>query len=66
MNLFSFSFQAIESEAVMVRFHGVHDKLTQTLDNLPDELCISDEVSEQVNITWFIFFLNISRDIRLM
>lgn len=32
----------------MIRFHGVHDKLTQTLDDLPDELCISDEFREQV------------------
>ncbi|KAL6207637.1 hypothetical protein ACLB2K_018594 [Fragaria x ananassa] len=41
---------AIESEAVMIRFHGVHDKLTQTLDDLPDELCISDEFREQIGL----------------
>lgn len=32
----------------MVRFHAVHEKLSQALDGLPDELCISDEVREQV------------------
>ncbi|PON90460.1 Beta-catenin [Trema orientale] len=42
---------ALESEAIMVRFHTIFDKLSQTLDDLPfDELGISDEVKEQVEL----------------
>ncbi|KAF5747233.1 hypothetical protein HS088_TW06G01414 [Tripterygium wilfordii] len=42
---------AVESEATMIRFHAVHDKLCQALEDLPyDELCISDEVKEQVEL----------------
>lgn len=40
----------------MVRFHAVHEKLSQALDGLPDELCISDEVKEQVYMSFFFFF----------
>ncbi|KAK6939078.1 Armadillo [Dillenia turbinata] len=40
---------ALESEAIMVRFHAVHDKLAQALDGLPfDEIGVSDEVKEQL------------------
>lgn len=39
----------------MVRFHAVHEKLSQALDGLPDELCISDEVKEQVYMSFFFF-----------
>ncbi|PRQ27347.1 putative aminoacyltransferase, E1 ubiquitin-activating enzyme [Rosa chinensis] len=41
---------AIESDAVMVRFHAVHDKLTLALDSVPDELGISDEIREQIDL----------------
>lgn len=42
-------FQALESEAVKVKFHKVYERLTQALDGLPyDQLGISDEVNEQV------------------
>ncbi|KAM1725133.1 hypothetical protein ACFX11_016177 [Malus domestica] len=41
---------ALESEAVMVRFHAVHERLGQALEGLPDELCLSDEVEEQVEL----------------
>lgn len=39
----------------MVRFHAVHEKLSQALGGLPDELCISDEVKEQVYMSSFSF-----------
>ncbi|XP_048426324.1 uncharacterized protein LOC108867577 [Pyrus x bretschneideri] len=42
------TYLALESEAIMVRFHVVHDRLGQALEGLPDELCLSDEVKEQV------------------
>ncbi|KAJ6765621.1 U BOX DOMAIN-CONTAINING [Salix purpurea] len=43
---------AMESEAVMSSFHAVYDNLNQALDDLPyDELGISDEVNEQVELT---------------
>ncbi|KAA8537410.1 hypothetical protein F0562_026903 [Nyssa sinensis] len=42
---------ALESEAITVRFHSVYDKLSQGLDGMPyDELGISDEVKEQVEL----------------
>ncbi|KAM1463369.1 hypothetical protein ACFXTO_043168 [Malus domestica] len=41
---------AFESEAIMVRFHAVHERLGQALEGLPDELCISNEVKEQVEL----------------
>ncbi|KAF4357672.1 U-box domain-containing protein 15 [Cannabis sativa] len=42
---------ALESEAVMGRFHAVYDKLNQALDEMPyDELGISVEVKEQVEL----------------
>ncbi|GAV63479.1 U-box domain-containing protein/KAP domain-containing protein, partial [Cephalotus follicularis] len=42
---------ALESEATLARFHAIYDKLSQTLDGLPfDELEISDEVKEQVEL----------------
>ncbi|KAF5745808.1 U-box domain-containing protein 15 isoform 1 [Tripterygium wilfordii] len=42
---------ALESEAVMSRFHGVYDKLNQALDGIPyQELGISVEVKEQVEL----------------
>ncbi|KAK6946527.1 Armadillo [Dillenia turbinata] len=42
---------ALESEAIMCRFHAVYDKLYQALDALPyDELGISEEVKEQVEL----------------
>ncbi|VVA25712.1 PREDICTED: U-box domain-containing [Prunus dulcis] len=41
---------ALESEGIMVRFHAVHEKLSQALGGLPDELCISDEVKEQIEL----------------
>ncbi|KAJ6739495.1 RING-TYPE E3 UBIQUITIN TRANSFERASE [Salix koriyanagi] len=43
---------AMESEAVMSSFHAVYDNLNQALDDLQyDELGISDEVNEQVELT---------------
>ncbi|EOX97454.1 hypothetical protein QUC31_015680 [Theobroma cacao] len=42
---------AMESEAVMCRFHAVYDKLNQALDDLPyDELGVPIEVKEQVEL----------------
>ncbi|KAK0581102.1 hypothetical protein LWI29_010071 [Acer saccharum] len=42
---------ALESEAVMGRFHAVYDKLNQALDDVSyDELGISVEVKEQVEL----------------
>ncbi|XP_057966320.1 U-box domain-containing protein 15 [Malania oleifera] len=42
---------ALESEAVMIRFHAVYDKLNQALDDIPyDEIGISVEVKEQVDL----------------
>ncbi|KAE8680370.1 U-box domain-containing protein 15 [Hibiscus syriacus] len=42
---------AFESEAVMIKFHTVYGKLIQALEDLPyDELQVSDEVREQVNL----------------
>ncbi|XP_062099007.1 U-box domain-containing protein 15 [Humulus lupulus] len=42
---------ALESEAIMVRFHTIFDKLSQALDDLHyDDLRISDEVREQVEL----------------
>lgn len=42
--------QALESEAVIRRFHSVYEKLSQTLDGMPyEELGISDEEKEQVS-----------------
>ncbi|XP_050228616.1 U-box domain-containing protein 15 [Mercurialis annua] len=42
---------AVESEAVMVRFRKVNDKLYRALNLVPyDELGISDEVKEQVEL----------------
>ncbi|XP_022766550.1 U-box domain-containing protein 15-like [Durio zibethinus] len=42
---------ALESEAMMIKFHTVYEKLTQALEELPfDELEISVEVREQVEL----------------
>ncbi|XVE67305.1 hypothetical protein DITRI_Ditri08aG0150000 [Diplodiscus trichospermus] len=42
---------AMESEAVMCRFHAVYDKLNQALDEMPyDELGVSVEVKEQIEL----------------
>ncbi|WCJ28931.1 U-box domain-containing protein 15 [Euphorbia peplus] len=42
---------ALESEAVMIRFHVVYDKLNQALGEIPyDEFGISVEVKEQVEL----------------
>ncbi|XP_002510676.2 U-box domain-containing protein 15 [Ricinus communis] len=42
---------AVESEAVMVKFRKVNDKLYQALNSVPyDELGISDEVKEQMEL----------------
>lgn len=42
---------AMESEAIMIRFHSVYEKLIKSLDNFPyAELSISDEVKEQVEL----------------
>ncbi|PPS16410.1 hypothetical protein GOBAR_AA04231 [Gossypium barbadense] len=52
---------AMESEAVLSRFHGVYDKLNQALDGMPyDELGVSVEVKEQVNFHPFLLFLFLS------
>lgn len=41
--------QALESEAMMVKFHAVNEKLCHALDELPfDEIEVSVEVREQV------------------
>ncbi|KAK4854221.1 hypothetical protein QYF36_020649 [Acer negundo] len=42
---------ALEMEAIMIKFYAIYEKLSQALDNLPyDELGISDEVKEQVEL----------------
>ncbi|XP_031254665.1 U-box domain-containing protein 15-like [Pistacia vera] len=42
---------ALELEAVMIKFHAAFDKLSQALEGLDyDELGISDEVTEQVEL----------------
>lgn len=42
---------AMESEAIMVRFHSIYEKLIRSLDKFPyHELTISDEVKEQVEL----------------
>ncbi|XP_043714501.1 U-box domain-containing protein 15-like [Telopea speciosissima] len=42
---------AFENEAVMGRFHATYDKINQALEGMPyDELEISDEVKEQVEL----------------
>ncbi|XP_059286611.1 U-box domain-containing protein 15-like [Lycium ferocissimum] len=42
---------AIESEAVLGRFHSVYERLSQALEGIPyDELGISDEEKEQVEL----------------
>ncbi|XVF35830.1 hypothetical protein REPUB_Repub19eG0004600 [Reevesia pubescens] len=42
---------ALESEAMMIKFHIIYEKLTQALDELPfDELEVSEEVREQVEL----------------
>ncbi|KAG8368013.1 hypothetical protein BUALT_Bualt15G0001100 [Buddleja alternifolia] len=43
--------KALESEAMMSRFHAVYDKLHQALNDIPyDKLGISEEVKEQVEL----------------
>ncbi|XP_039145199.1 U-box domain-containing protein 15 [Dioscorea cayenensis subsp. rotundata] len=43
---------AVEGEAVMGRFHAVYDKLYHVLDGMAfDQLGVSDEVKEQVELT---------------
>lgn len=50
-NSISKIFLALESEAVMSRFHEVYDKINQALNELPYEnLGISEEVKEQVEL----------------
>ncbi|KAL4308457.1 hypothetical protein GQ457_01G008650 [Hibiscus cannabinus] len=42
---------ALESEAIMIKFHTVYVKLTQSLEELPfDELQVSEEVREQIQL----------------
>ncbi|KAF5186367.1 U-box domain-containing protein [Thalictrum thalictroides] len=42
---------AYEGESFMTRFHALYDKLSQAIDAIPyDELTISDEVKEQVEL----------------
>ncbi|XP_026403025.1 U-box domain-containing protein 15-like [Papaver somniferum] len=42
---------AFDSEGIMVRFHGCYDKISVALDEIPfDELNVSDEVKEQVEL----------------
>ncbi|KAK5845095.1 U-box domain-containing 15 -like protein [Gossypium arboreum] len=42
---------ALESEAIMIKFHNAYVKLTQALEELPfDELEVSDEVREQIEL----------------
>ncbi|XP_074587679.1 U-box domain-containing protein 15-like [Curcuma longa] len=42
---------ALESEAVMGRFHMVYEKIKQSLDDMPyEQLGITDEVKEQVEL----------------
>ncbi|XP_027352897.1 U-box domain-containing protein 15 [Abrus precatorius] len=42
---------AMECESVMIRFQSVYDKLSQAFDGVPcDELGISDEVKEQLEL----------------
>ncbi|KAJ4964613.1 hypothetical protein NE237_016462 [Protea cynaroides] len=42
---------AFEGEAVMGRFHSTYEKINKALEGIPyDELCISDEVREQVEL----------------
>ncbi|KAL0334504.1 UNVERIFIED_CONTAM: U-box domain-containing protein 15 [Sesamum radiatum] len=44
-------FLALESEALMSRFHSVYDKLNQALHDMPyEKLGISEEVREQVEL----------------
>ncbi|KAL5200163.1 hypothetical protein ABZP36_021366 [Zizania latifolia] len=44
-------FLTLESEAVLARFRGVYDKINLALDGMPyDELGVSDEVKEQVEL----------------
>lgn len=47
--------QALESEAVIRRYHSVYEKLSQALDGMPcEELGISDEEKEQVSSNIFL------------
>ncbi|KAL3619802.1 hypothetical protein CASFOL_034714 [Castilleja foliolosa] len=42
---------ALESEAMMVRFHAVYDNISQAIDGMPyEELGISEEQKEQVEL----------------
>ncbi|KAL9144170.1 hypothetical protein ABFS82_14G280200 [Erythranthe guttata] len=42
---------ALESEAMMVRFHGVYDHISQAVEGMPyEELRISEEEKEQVEL----------------
>ncbi|KAL5778345.1 hypothetical protein ACOSP7_011271 [Xanthoceras sorbifolium] len=42
---------AYEMESFMIRFHAIYEKLSQALEDLPyDELGISDEVREQIEL----------------
>ncbi|KAL0422985.1 UNVERIFIED_CONTAM: U-box domain-containing protein 15 [Sesamum latifolium] len=44
-------FLALESEALMTRFHAIYDKLNQALHDMPyEKLGISEEVREQVEL----------------
>ncbi|KAL9674502.1 hypothetical protein QQ045_030774 [Rhodiola kirilowii] len=44
-------FLALETEAIMCRFHSVYDKLSQALEDLPcEEMGISVEIIEQVEL----------------
>ncbi|KAJ0010752.1 hypothetical protein Pint_34107 [Pistacia integerrima] len=53
---------ALESEAVMCRFHAVYDKLYQALDDVPyEELGISVEVKEQVICFLFLISFKVNK-----
>ncbi|XP_050126314.1 uncharacterized protein LOC126603491 [Malus sylvestris] len=52
---------AFKSEAIMVRFHVVHERLGQALEGLPDELCLSDEVEKQIFYQFKLFSLCCTR-----
>ncbi|KAB1203541.1 U-box domain-containing protein 15 [Morella rubra] len=42
---------ALESEAIMIKFHSVYEKLSQALDGFPsDALEVSDEIKEQLEL----------------
>lgn len=43
----------------MIRFKSVYDKISQALDGMPnDEIGLSEEVKEQVNLFYYLVFIN--------